>query len=60
MLQGGWSCQKNFFKLSCDALLRIWKSFTRPVYDEPHNELCKNRIENVQCKASIVTTGVSQ
>ena len=50
-----------------DALLRIYKSFIRPhldygdiIYDKPHNESFKNKIENIQYKACIAITGAIQ
>ena len=53
--------------LSCDVLLRIYKSFIRPhlglgdiIYDKPNNESFKNKIENIQYKAYIAITGAIQ
>ena len=50
-----------------DTLLRIYKSFIRPhldcgdiIYDIPHNESFKNKIENIQHKACIEITGAFQ
>ena len=47
-----------------DALLRIYKSFIRPhldyrdvIYDNPHNESFKNKIENIQYEVYIAITG---
>ena len=49
------------------ALLRIYKSFIRPhldygdsIYDKPHNESFKNKIENIQYKACIAITAAIQ
>ena len=46
-----------------DALLRICKLFIRPhldyrdiIYDKPHNESFKNKIENIQYKGAIQGT----
>ena len=50
-----------------DTLLRIYKLFIRPhldcgdiIYDTPHNESFKNKIENIQHKACIEITGAFQ
>ena len=50
-----------------NALLRIYKLFIRPkldcgdiIYDKPHNEYFKNKIENIQYKACIAITGAIQ
>ena len=50
-----------------DVLLRIYKSFIRPyldygdiIYDKPHNESFKNKIENIRYKACIAITGAIQ
>ena len=47
-----------------DALLRIYKLFIRPhlhyrdiIYDKPHNESFKNKIENIQYEVYIAITG---
>ena len=51
----------------CDGLLRIYKSFIRPhleyvdiIYDKPHNEIFKHKIENIQYKACVAFTGAFQ
>ena len=50
-----------------DVLLRIYKSFIKShldygdiIYDKPNNESFKNKIENIQCKASVAITGTIQ
>ena len=49
-----------------EARLSIYKSFIRPhldygnIYDKPHNESFKNKIENIQYKACIAITGAIQ
>ena len=50
-----------------DALLRIYKLFIRPhldygdiIYDKPHNESLKNKIDNIHYKSYIAITGAIQ
>ena len=50
-----------------DVLLRIYKSFIKShldygdiIYDKPNNESFKNKIENIQSKASVAITGTIQ
>ena len=59
--------KRLYVNLPRDALLRISKSFSRPhfvyqdiIYDKPNNEFFKNKIENIQYKPCIATTGAIQ
>ena len=69
MLQDEWSHQK----ITCKFILiriykyRIYKSFIRPhldygdiIYDKPHNESFKSKIENIKYKACIAITSAIQ
>ena len=68
MLQDDWGHQKIILSVNLprEALLSIYKSFIRPhldygnIYDKPHNESFKNKIENIQYKACIAITGAIQ
>ena len=69
MLEDDWRiiCQGLSVNLPRDALLRIYKSLVRPyldqgdiIYNKPHNESFKNKIENIQYKACIAITGAIQ
>ena len=59
--------KRLFINFPCNALLRIHKLFIRPqldcgdiIYDKPHNDYFKNKIENIQYKACIAITGAIQ
>ena len=59
--------KRLFINFPCNVLLRIHKLFIRPqldcgdiIYDKPHNDYFKNKIENIQYKACIAITGAIQ